>query len=139
MANLYLVKVYLLVWMSNLPKKQGRQVDSPPGGGLETIFHFCHVFQGKACVLKGYILSPASAEKQRIAEEVASMLKLSVDIDTSSPERLVLFYSHICICKYLEEICLFLSIHYCCLKEIQICLTTTRISSCSHVLDGNFI
>ncbi|KAF7120141.1 hypothetical protein RHSIM_Rhsim13G0127700 [Rhododendron simsii] len=30
----------------------------------------------------------ASAEKQRIAEEVASMLKLSVDIDTSSPESL---------------------------------------------------
>ncbi|KAJ0262708.1 Haloacid dehalogenase-like hydrolase [Hirschfeldia incana] len=30
----------------------------------------------------------ASAEKQRIAEEVASMLKLSVDIDTSSSERL---------------------------------------------------
>ncbi|CAH2046364.1 unnamed protein product [Thlaspi arvense] len=30
----------------------------------------------------------ASAERQRIAEEVASMLKLSVDIDTSSSERL---------------------------------------------------
>ncbi|KAG2264875.1 hypothetical protein Bca52824_071954 [Brassica carinata] len=30
----------------------------------------------------------ASAEKQRIAEEIASMLKLSVDIDTSSSERL---------------------------------------------------
>ncbi|XP_058197057.1 uncharacterized protein LOC131313022 isoform X3 [Rhododendron vialii] len=30
----------------------------------------------------------ASAEKQRIAEDVASMLKLSVDIDTSSPESL---------------------------------------------------
>ncbi|KAM7524664.1 hypothetical protein LguiA_014566 [Lonicera macranthoides] len=30
----------------------------------------------------------ASAEKQRIAEEVASMLKLSVDIDTSSSESL---------------------------------------------------
>ncbi|XP_057502909.1 uncharacterized protein LOC130786616 isoform X3 [Actinidia eriantha] len=30
----------------------------------------------------------ASAEKQRIAEEVASMLKLSVDIDTSSTESL---------------------------------------------------
>ncbi|CAH8278257.1 unnamed protein product [Arabidopsis lyrata] len=30
----------------------------------------------------------ASAEKQRIAEEVASMLKLSVDIDTTSSERL---------------------------------------------------
>ncbi|XP_052202491.1 CBBY-like protein isoform X2 [Diospyros lotus] len=30
----------------------------------------------------------ASAEKQRIAEEVASMLKLSVDIDTSSAESL---------------------------------------------------
>ncbi|KAI8524672.1 hypothetical protein RHMOL_Rhmol13G0166200 [Rhododendron molle] len=30
----------------------------------------------------------ASAERQRIAEEVASMLKLSVDIDTSSPESL---------------------------------------------------
>lgn len=31
---------------------------------------------------------PASAEKQRIAEEVASMLKLSVDLDTSSTESL---------------------------------------------------
>ncbi|KAL5775477.1 hypothetical protein ACOSP7_013034 [Xanthoceras sorbifolium] len=29
-----------------------------------------------------------SAQKQKIAEEVASMLKLSVDIDTSSPESL---------------------------------------------------
>mgnify|MGYP004711288717 CR=1 FL=1 len=36
-----------------------------------------------------YIAFPASAEKQRIAKEVASMLKLSVDIDTSSSERLV--------------------------------------------------
>lgn len=35
------------------------------------------------------IFGTASAEKQRIAEEVASMLKLSVDIDTSSSERLV--------------------------------------------------
>lgn len=92
-------------------RKAGRL---PTWSWLGNIFHFYHVFQGKACVLKGYILSPASAEKQRIAEEVASMLKLSVDIDTSSPEWLVLFYSHICICKYLEEICLFLSIHYCC-------------------------
>lgn len=65
-----------------------------------------------------FLYGPASAEKQRIAEEVASMLKLSVDIDTSSPERLVLFFSsHLCICKYLEEICLFLSIHYCCMME----------------------
>ncbi|CAK9182104.1 unnamed protein product [Ilex paraguariensis] len=29
----------------------------------------------------------ASAEKQRIAEEVAAILKLSVEIDTSSSER----------------------------------------------------
>lgn len=34
---------------------------------------------------------PVSAEKQRIAEEVASMLKLNVDIDTTSSERLVSF------------------------------------------------
>lgn len=34
------------------------------------------------------ITKAASAEKQRIAEEVASMLKLSVDLDTSSTESL---------------------------------------------------
>jgi len=30
-----------------------------------------------------------SAERQKLAKEVASMLKLSVEIDTSSSERLV--------------------------------------------------
>ncbi|KAL3520396.1 hypothetical protein ACH5RR_018545 [Cinchona calisaya] len=34
------------------------------------------------------VAKAASAEKQRIAKEVASMLKLSVDIDTSSSESL---------------------------------------------------
>lgn len=38
---------------------------------------------------KGLLCKSVSAEKQRIAEEVASKLKLSVDINTSSPERLV--------------------------------------------------
>lgn len=33
----------------------------------------------------------ASAERQRIAKEVASVLKLSVEIDTSLSERLVQF------------------------------------------------
>lgn len=31
--------------------------------------------------------------KQKVAEEVASMLKLSVDIDTTSSERLAHFYN----------------------------------------------
>ncbi|KAF7852181.1 hypothetical protein BT93_L5341 [Corymbia citriodora subsp. variegata] len=34
------------------------------------------------------VAKAASAEKQRIAEEVASMLKLSVEIDTTSSESL---------------------------------------------------
>lgn len=32
-------------------------------------------------------------EKQRIAQDVASILKLSVDIDISSPERFVILLS----------------------------------------------
>lgn len=40
----------------------------------------------KGCVL---VFGSVSAQKQEIAEEVASILKLSVDIDTSSPERLI--------------------------------------------------
>lgn len=43
---------------------------------------------------------PVSAEKQRIAEEVASMLKLNVDIDTTSSERLVSF-SFFTLCCYI--------------------------------------
>lgn len=42
----------------------------------------------KGCVLA---FGPVSAQKQKIAEEVASVLKLSVDIDTSSSERLIHF------------------------------------------------
>ena len=55
------------------------------------IFDFYHIFHGNTLVLKSNILysKPASAEKQRIAAEVASMLKLSVGIATSSTERLV--------------------------------------------------
>lgn len=41
-----------------------------------------------------FLLSvPVSAEKQRIAKKVASVLKLSVEIDTSSSERLVRYQS----------------------------------------------
>lgn len=32
-----------------------------------------------------------AAEKKRIAEEVASMLKLQVDINTGTPERFYIF------------------------------------------------
>ncbi|MBA0569750.1 hypothetical protein Golob_003461 [Gossypium lobatum] len=47
-------------------------------------------FQFGLLLLKGFALAslPASAEKQRIAEEVASLLKVSVNIDTSSSEGL---------------------------------------------------
>ncbi|KAL1076729.1 hypothetical protein V6Z11_D10G050700 [Gossypium hirsutum] len=51
-------------------------------------------FQFGLLVLKGFVLAslPASAEKQRIAEEVASLLKVSVNIDTSSSERSDLYF-----------------------------------------------
>lgn len=43
--------------------------------------------------MKGDFCASASAEKQKVAEQVASVLKLSVDIDTSSSERLA-FFTH---------------------------------------------
>ena len=43
------------------------------------------------------VYGSVSAEKQRIAEEVASMLKLSVDIDTSPSERLACFIDFYCL------------------------------------------
>lgn len=36
-----------------------------------------------------FVLGSASAEKQRVAEEVASMLKLKVELNTSSSERFI--------------------------------------------------
>lgn len=51
-------------------------------------------FRFSLFVLKGFALAswPASAEKQRIVEEVASLLKVSVNIDTSSSERSDLYF-----------------------------------------------
>lgn len=39
-----------------------------------------------------HILIPVSAEKQKIAEEVAALLKVKVDLDTTSAERFVNFF-----------------------------------------------
>ena len=50
------------------------------------------IFSAQCSLLRGFPLLPflpVSAEKQRLAKEVASMLKLSVEIDTGSSERLV--------------------------------------------------
>lgn len=52
----------------------------------------CKHLQCTMIFAKGFPLLPflpVSAEKQRLAKEVASMLKLSVEIDTGSSERLV--------------------------------------------------
>lgn len=48
-----------------------------------------------------YCFGPVSAEEQRIAKEVASMLKLSVDIDTTSSEELVLSFSSLLVFLFL--------------------------------------
>lgn len=66
------------------------------------------------------LFEPVSAEKQRIAEEVASMLKLSIDLDTSSPERLVSFLfslslSYFFLFSFLVFFCIFV---ICCLRNL---------------------
>jgi len=50
------------------------------------------IFSAQCSLLRDFPLLPfllVSAERQRLAKEVASMLKLSVEIDTNSSERLV--------------------------------------------------
>lgn len=51
------------------------------------------------------LFGPASNEKQKVAKEVASMLKLSVDVDTSSSERWVYLRSVFCVFCFLSLIC----------------------------------
>jgi hypothetical protein len=86
MGNLFLVKVSHPVWMNNLSRKPKRLV-SIAIEKISASFIFFSV-QGSFDVNSKFSVATASAEKQRIAEEVASILKLSVDITTS--ERLLL-------------------------------------------------
>ena len=69
---------------------------------------FCFEFNDHFVVNSKYSVPTASAEKQRIAEEVASILKLSVDITAS--ERLFLTLIVHNFHTSLEEYCLILTL-----------------------------
>lgn len=56
-----------------------------------TIICHCGEASGVFLIISINRFMKVSAEKQRVAEEVASILKLSVDIDTSPSERFDFF------------------------------------------------
>jgi len=85
-GNLFLVKVSRPVWMNNLSRKPKRLV-SIFYWKYCSLVHFSFSVHGSFEVNSKCSVANC-AEKQRIAEEVASILKLSVDITAS--ERLLL-------------------------------------------------
>lgn len=86
--------------MSNWLKKQEKQVNCLRQSGSISLhnllkYHgiswlplFVPYFNIRNCTPPLYYFDPVSAEEQRIAKEVASILKLTVDIDTTSSEGL---------------------------------------------------